>query len=70
MGTLLFDLGAERVIPFALFALYLITAVKVCSYSSWVRAGAPNPFLPRKIKRSLGCYRIREIIRAEISSIG
>lgn len=37
----------ERLIPFVLFALYLLTAVRICRYSSWVDAGSPNPFLPR-----------------------
>lgn len=42
--------GFERLIPFTLFALYLLTAVRICRYSSWVEAGAPNPFLPRGLK--------------------
>lgn len=42
--------GFERLIPLALFALYLLTAVRICRYSSWVEAGAPNPFLPRSLK--------------------
>lgn len=45
--------GFERLIPFLLFALYLLTAVRVCRYSSWVRAGAPNPFLPRNLETIL-----------------
>ena len=36
-----------------LFTLYLITAVKVCRYSSWMQAGAPNPFLPRRLQALL-----------------
>lgn len=43
----------ERLIPFVLFALYLLTAVRVCRYSSWVRAGEPNPFLPSGLKTVL-----------------
>ena len=40
----------ERALPFFLFALDLITAFRVCSYSAWRDAGAPNPFLPRTLK--------------------
>ena len=40
----------ERLTPFMLFALYLLTAVRICRYSSWVDAGAPNPFLPRSLQ--------------------
>lgn len=39
----------ERLAPFMLFALYLVTAVRICRYSSWVAAGEPNPFLPRRL---------------------
>lgn len=42
--------GFERLIPFALFALYLLTSVRICRYRSWIEAGAPNPFLPRSLK--------------------
>ncbi|MEQ9037995.1 MAG: hypothetical protein RIE24_06545 [Silicimonas sp.] len=45
--------GVERLIPLLLFALYLLTAVRICRYSSWVRAGAPNPFLPRSLEVAL-----------------
>jgi hypothetical protein len=53
--------GFERLIPFLLFALYLLTAVRVCRYSSWVRAGAPNPFLPRSLEMILIDARVRRI---------
>lgn len=45
--------GFERLIPFLCFALYLLTAVRICRYSSWVQAGAPNPFLPRGLEKAL-----------------
>jgi hypothetical protein len=40
----------ERLTPFMLFALYLLTAVRICRYSSWIDASAPNPFLPRSLQ--------------------
>lgn len=43
----------ERMIPFMMFALYLLTAVRICRYSSWIQAGEPNPFLPRSLKMVL-----------------
>lgn len=59
--------GFERLIPFMLFALYLFTSVRICRYSSWVEAGAPNPFLPRSLKKAVArsefsrnlAYRLR-----------
>lgn len=45
--------GFERLIPFLMFALYLLTAVRICRYSSWVEAGEPNPFLPRSLQMVL-----------------
>lgn len=45
--------GLERLIPLLMFALYLLTAVRICRYSSWVQAGEPNPFLPRGLKMVL-----------------
>ncbi|NNE80384.1 MAG: hypothetical protein HKN18_08945 [Silicimonas sp.] len=46
-------LMGERAITLLLFALYLITAVRLCRYSSWVSEGTPNPFLPRVLKNAL-----------------
>lgn len=43
-------MAMERVLPFVLFTLYLVTAVRVCTFSAWQTAGAPNPFLPRSLK--------------------
>ena len=40
----------ERAMPFFLFSLYLITSVQICRYANWRAAGAPNPFLPRKLQ--------------------
>lgn len=59
---------AERLIPLTLFALYLLTAVRVCRYSSWVAAGAPNPFLPRRIKVAVTRYEMANMMSAEIRS--
>lgn len=70
MSERLIGSNMERVIPFALFALYLVTAVRICRYSSWVRAGAPNPFLPRRIKQSASHRDIRALLNAEIYAIG
>jgi len=52
--------GLERMFPFALFALYMFTAVKICTYSSWVNAGSPNPFLPRRMKAAVAIYNKRQ----------
>ncbi len=38
--------GLERALTLVMFALYMITSIKLCRYSSWVAAGEPNPFLP------------------------
>lgn len=56
----------ERLIPFALFALYLMTAVRICRYSSWVAAGAPNPFLPRALKIAVTRNEIVDLMNAEV----
>ena len=69
MGTLQAFPGFERLIPFMLFALYLITAVRLCRYSSWMAAGAPNPFLPRQIKAAVSRSEIDRLIRHEVNSI-
>lgn len=68
MGTLQAFPGVERLIPFMLFALYLITSVQICRYSSWVAAGAPNPFLPRKLKAAVAKSDIRRLVELEIRS--
>ena len=44
---------SERAVTLFLFALYLITPVQTCRFSSWQRAGAPNPFLPRRLEAAL-----------------
>lgn len=45
-----FAVALERAMPFLLFSLYLVTSVQVCRYANWRAAGAPNPFLPRRLK--------------------
>lgn len=45
-----FTLALERATPLLLFALYIITSVRVCRYAQWQAQGAPNPFLPRRLK--------------------
>lgn len=50
MTMLPLALAFERAMPFLLFALYLITSVRLCRYAVWREAGAPNPFLPRRLK--------------------
>lgn len=69
MSAMLIGSGAERVIPIVLFTLYLVTSVRICRYSSWVRAGAPNPFLPRRISKSVSHRDIRAILKAELRAI-
>ena len=49
----------ERALPFLFFALYMITSVRICSYSAWCRAGSPNPFLSRRMKQVFHGYEIR-----------
>lgn len=46
MMTFLSSAGAERATILIMFALYLITSVQIIRYSTWLRAGQPNPFLP------------------------
>lgn len=50
---------AERVVPFLFFALYMITSVRLCSYSAWCQAGSPNPFLPKGLKKVAHGYELR-----------
>lgn len=45
-----FSIAMERAMPFVLFALYVITSVQLCRYANWHAKGAPNPFLPRRLK--------------------
>ena len=40
----------ERLTPFLLFAIYVVTSVRICRYGHWYAQGAPNPFLPRRLK--------------------
>lgn len=61
--------GFERFIPFALFALYMITACRLCRYSSWVVAGAPNPFLPRQIRAAVTRSEILHLMEAEVRAV-
>lgn len=69
MGTMQAFPGFERLIPFMLFALYMITAFRLCRYSSWMAAGAPNPFLPRQIKAAVSRSEIDRLIRHEVRAI-
>jgi len=50
MSTLPLALLPERAVPLYLFVLYLVTSVRICRYSAWCAAGAPNPFLPRRLR--------------------
>ena len=50
MSTFQLAMLAERALPLILFALYMVTAIRVCRYSAWCDAGAPNPFLPRSLR--------------------
>ena len=50
---------AERVLPLMLFSLYLMTAFRICRYSSWKHAGSPNPFLPRRLKIAVARAELR-----------
>jgi hypothetical protein len=52
-------LAFERTMPLFLFALYLLTAFRVTRYGTWLAAGAPNPFLPRKLKVAVAGYEKR-----------
>ncbi len=53
MNGFLTMIDGDKTITFLFFALYLITAVRICRYSSWIDAGAPNPFLPKSVKQWL-----------------
>ena len=50
---------AERLLPLMLFSLYLMTAFRICRYSSWKDAGSPNPFLPRRLKVAVARAELR-----------
>lgn len=52
----------ERAFPLMLFALYLLTAVRICRYSSWVAAGEPNPFLPRRLALAIARIETRRVL--------
>lgn len=45
-----------------LYGLYTLTAVRVISFANWCDAGAPNPFLPKRLKQRVRhfelCYRL------------
>ncbi|NNE89044.1 MAG: hypothetical protein HKN27_13295 [Silicimonas sp.] len=60
---------AERVIPLFLFALYLITTVRLRRYSNWRKDGAPNPFLPRRIKIMLRKREIAQMARGQFPTL-
>lgn len=53
MSSISIIAGLERILPFLMFSLYLLTAVRVCRYSTWRDAGEPNPFLPRALATAL-----------------
>ncbi|AZQ66833.1 hypothetical protein EF888_06575 [Silicimonas algicola] len=54
----------ERVLGFGLFALYLVTSIRLCRYSTWRRAGSPNPFLPPTMKVALAAYERQRVVLA------
>ncbi len=50
---------AERGMPLLLFVLYMVTACRICRFAHWQEAGAPNPFLPRRLKHAIRSYENR-----------
>ncbi|MEO9826172.1 MAG: hypothetical protein ABJF50_17360 [Paracoccaceae bacterium] len=56
----------EQALTVLLFVLYLVTAVRLCRYSSWRARGAPNPFLPRRAKMMLRAYAKRQMSRGRL----
>lgn len=52
-----------------LFVLYLITAVRLCRYSRWRNEGAPNPFLPRRIKAMLRAHAKHQMARGQFPTL-
>ena len=52
-------IALERIMPLMLFALYLITSVRLCRYAHWRSEGAPNPFLPRRLQPVLRPHELR-----------
>ncbi len=54
----------ERAMPHILFAMYLITSFQICRYANWRDAGAPNPFLPRRVKVAVREIENRMRLRA------
>jgi hypothetical protein len=61
---------AQRVLLFLLFLMYIITAVRLCRYSSWRRNGAPNPFLPRRMKAMLRAHAKHQMSRGQMPVFG
>ena len=59
MNGFLTIVDGDKAITLLFFALYLITAFRICRYSHWIEAGAPNPFLPQTVKQLLGPQETR-----------
>ena len=57
--------GREQALSMCLYTLYMITAVRICRYASWQKSGAPNPFLPRRIKAMLRKRQIAQMARGQ-----
>lgn len=58
----------ERTLPFVLFALFVVTSVRLCRYSSWVASGAPNPFLPRALVKFIRRCEIAQMSVGKVPS--
>ena len=59
-----FAVGLERAMPLVLFSLYLITSVQICRYAHWRAAGAPTPFLPRRLEGMRKAFENRARLQA------
>lgn len=57
---------AERTLTVFLYALYMITSLRLLGFSSWCESGAPNPFLPRRVKYRLHTYARRQMSRGRL----
>ena len=66
MSVVFEGFGAEKVILFGLFTMYLLTSVQICRYSSWINAGAPNPFLPRRARQAVCPKAIAHMLNREL----
>jgi hypothetical protein len=58
----------ERAFTYVLFALFVVTSVRLCRYSSWIARGAPNPFLPRVLIKLMRKCEVAQMAAGRLPS--